>query len=189
MPRPTGAPVLDPTGKAVLRSLIAPQVARQFFPLEAVSSPRPVDRRAKKDPSLALGQACPGSEQEGPARVAQCPHKRRSGARGRCLFAHRGKPGWHSAAVFEQPASNRVMVLSAVCPIERAATWRRGGGHRYVPCAINAVSVPQRKTRGCPASSQRDALPPRVGGFREAIAFGGDPQAVVEGIAAQRYSL
>jgi hypothetical protein len=21
-----------------------------------------------------LGQACPGSEQEGPARVAQCPH-------------------------------------------------------------------------------------------------------------------
>jgi hypothetical protein len=28
-----------------------------------------------------LGQACPGSEQEGPARVAQCPHERRSGAR------------------------------------------------------------------------------------------------------------
>ena len=61
----------------------------------------------KKDPSLALGQACPGSEQEGPARVAQCPHKQRSGARGRCLFAHRGKPGWHSAAVFEQAASSR----------------------------------------------------------------------------------
>src|SRR5205823_14119406 len=39
-----------------------------------------------------------------PARVAQCPHERRSGARGRCLFAHRGKPGWHSAAVFEAPA-------------------------------------------------------------------------------------
>src|ERR1700680_1082382 len=55
---------------------------------------------------------------------------------------------------------------------ERAATWRRGGGHRYVPCAINAVSVSQRRTRGCPASSQQDALPPRVGGFREAIAFG-----------------
>src|ERR1700759_1828947 len=58
----------------------------------------------KKDPSAALGQACPGSEQEGPARVAQCPHERRSGARGRCLFAHRGKPGWHSRAVFEAPA-------------------------------------------------------------------------------------
>ena len=38
-------------------------------------------------------RACPGSEQEGPARVAQCPHERRSGARGRCLFAHLGKPG------------------------------------------------------------------------------------------------
>src|SRR6202030_1202303 len=25
-------------------------------------------------------------------------------ARGRCLFAHRGKPGWHSGAVFEAPA-------------------------------------------------------------------------------------
>src|SRR3954453_15580448 len=58
----------------------------------------------KKDPSPALGQACPGSEQEGPARVAQCPHERRSDARGRCLFAHRGKPGWHSRAVFETPA-------------------------------------------------------------------------------------
>src|SRR6202040_100374 len=59
---------------------------------------------SKRDPSPALGQACPGSEREGPARVAQCPHERRSGARGRCLFAHRGKPGWHSGAVFEAPA-------------------------------------------------------------------------------------
>src|SRR4051794_20240825 len=59
---------------------------------------------SKRDPSPALGQACPGSEQEGPARVAQCPHERRSDARGRCLFAHRGKPGWHSRAVFETPA-------------------------------------------------------------------------------------
>jgi hypothetical protein len=34
----------------------------------------------KRDPTAALGQACPGSEQEGRARVAQCPHERRSGA-------------------------------------------------------------------------------------------------------------
>ena len=59
---------------------------------------------SKRDPSPALGRACPGSEQEGPARVAQCPHERRSDARGGCLFAHRGKPGWHSATVFEAPA-------------------------------------------------------------------------------------
>jgi hypothetical protein len=39
----------------------------------------------KRDPSPTSGQACPGSEQEGPARVAQCPHERRSGARGKCL--------------------------------------------------------------------------------------------------------
>src|SRR5207245_8531969 len=64
------------------------------------------DRGATWDrsPSQTAGPACPGSEQEGPARVAQCPHGRRSGARGRCLFAHRGKPGWHSGAVFEAPA-------------------------------------------------------------------------------------
>jgi hypothetical protein len=77
------------------------------FRLRAVSPSRPVDRPAKKDTSAALGQACPGSEQEGPARVAQCPHERRSGARGRYLFAHRGKPGWHSVAVFEHATSSR----------------------------------------------------------------------------------
>src|SRR6201989_3095943 len=77
-------------GKAVFRSLIAPQVAREFFPLEAVSSPWPVDQRAK-DPSLALGQACPGSEQEGPARVAQGPHERRSDARGGGAGGPRGE--------------------------------------------------------------------------------------------------
>ena len=61
---------------------------------------------SKRDPSSTSGQGCPGSEQEGPARVAQCPHKRRSDARGRCLFAHRGKPGWYggSGAVLEAPA-------------------------------------------------------------------------------------
>jgi hypothetical protein len=58
----------------------------------------------EKGPLPGMGQACPGSEQEGPARVAQCPHERRSGARGRYLFAHRGKPGWHSGAVLEAPA-------------------------------------------------------------------------------------
>src|SRR5208283_141351 len=48
----------------------------------------------QKDP-LRCRWGCPGSEQEGPARVAKCPHERRSGARGRCLFAHLGNPrGW-----------------------------------------------------------------------------------------------
>jgi len=60
----------------------------------------------KRDPFSALVQACPGSEQEGPARVAQCLCERRSGARGRGLFAHRGKPGWYSGsdAVLKAPA-------------------------------------------------------------------------------------
>ena len=47
----------------------------------------------KRDPSSALVQACPGSEQEGPARVAQCPHERRSGARGRLPVCPPGQAG------------------------------------------------------------------------------------------------
>jgi hypothetical protein len=31
---------------------------------------------SKRDPLPALGQACPGSEQEGPVRVAQCPQQK-----------------------------------------------------------------------------------------------------------------
>jgi hypothetical protein len=56
-------------------------------------------------PCSLLRQICLGSEWEGPARLAECPHERRSGARGRGLFAHRGKPGWLSAstAVLEAP--------------------------------------------------------------------------------------
>jgi hypothetical protein len=72
-----------------------------FVRLRAVSSSRPVNRHAKRTSLRRWVRLCPGSEQEGPARVARCPHERRSGARGRCLFAHRGKaPGWYSAAVF-----------------------------------------------------------------------------------------
>jgi len=33
---------------------------------------------------------------------------------------------------------------------ERAATWRRGGRHRYVPCAINAVRRVATKNAGLP---------------------------------------
>src|SRR5690242_3430312 len=41
-----------------------------------------------------VGRACPGSPQEGPARAAQrLPSCKRSGARGRSLWTHLGKPG------------------------------------------------------------------------------------------------
>ena len=50
---------LVPSGKAVLRFLMAPQVAREFCHLKAVFFSWPVDWCAKTDPSLALGQACP----------------------------------------------------------------------------------------------------------------------------------
>src|SRR3954469_5910023 len=64
------------------------------------------DRHPIGPPVRWSGQVCPGSEWEGPARVAECLHERRSGGRGRDLFAHRGKPGWDSisTAVLEAPA-------------------------------------------------------------------------------------
>jgi hypothetical protein len=44
--------------------------------------------------------AYPCSAQEGPARVAQCPDERGSGARGRFLCTHVDKPGWGSGGGF-----------------------------------------------------------------------------------------
>jgi hypothetical protein len=72
----------------------------------------------KKETSAVLGQACPGSEQEGPARVARCPHERRSGARGRgaCLPTGASLGGTQSRFLNTlRPAG--VMILSAVCPM------------------------------------------------------------------------
>jgi hypothetical protein len=66
---------------------------RSFMPMIHGIAFTAVNRRAKGTPFSASMRACPGSEQEGPARAAQCLRERRSGARGRCLFAHLGKPG------------------------------------------------------------------------------------------------
>jgi hypothetical protein len=42
---------------------------------------------------------------------------------------------------------------------ERAATWRRGGRHRYVPCAINAVRRVATKNAGLPAAPGQQPTP------------------------------
>src|SRR5580704_15257111 len=88
-------------GKAVFRSLIAPQVARGFFPLEAVSSPWPVDRRAKRIPLWRWGRLVPVANRRAPRASRSALTSDGAARAGGCLFAHRGKPGWHSAAVFE----------------------------------------------------------------------------------------
>src|SRR6201997_1543634 len=89
------------SGKAVLRSLIAPQVAREFFPLEAVSSPWPVDRRAKRIPLWRWSRLVPVANRRAPRASRSALTSDGAARAGGCLFAHRGKPGWHSAAVFE----------------------------------------------------------------------------------------
>ena len=149
---------------------------KRIFPLEAVSSSWPVDRCAKKDPSWRWGRLVP---------VAN-----RRAARGRCLFAHRGKPGWHSVAVFEHAASGRGHGSFRGLPDdERAATWRREGRHRYVPCAIINAKACRNEERGVAV--------PRPGGTRLRLGSADcgkllpshGAQAAVDGIAVQRYSL
>jgi len=87
--------------KAVLRSLIAPQVAREFFPPEAVSSPWPVDRRAKRILLWRWGRLVPVANRRAPRASRSALTSDGAARAGGCLFAHRGKPGWHSAAVLE----------------------------------------------------------------------------------------
>jgi hypothetical protein len=57
------------TDHGLIRSLCAvawaPQVAREFFPLEAVSSPWPVDRRAKRIPLWRSGRLVPVANRRG----------------------------------------------------------------------------------------------------------------------------
>ncbi len=79
-------------------------------------------------------------------------------ARGRCLFAHRGKPGWHSAAVLNKLRPAGVMVLSAVCPIR--ASRNLASGRRAPLC-------PVRDQRGevC-RNEERGVAVPRPGGTR-----------------------
>ena len=45
-----------------------------------------------RDPHRRLSSGRPRSPWRGPARVAQCPHKRRSGARGEALWTPGGDP-------------------------------------------------------------------------------------------------
>ena len=48
------------------------------------------------------------------------------------------------------PGSAGAEYLDDLARRERAATWRREGGHRYVPCAINAVRRVATKNAGLP---------------------------------------
>src|ERR1700755_3718807 len=134
----------------VLCSLIALQVARDFVPLEAVSSPWPVDRRAK-DPSLALGQACPGSEQEGPARGRAVPSQatERRAREVACLPTGASLGGTQPRFLNKlRPAG--VMVLSAVCPMR--ASRNLASGRRAPLC-------PVRDQRGERVATKNAGLP------------------------------
>src|SRR6201993_1799408 len=147
---PPSVAVLCSERKAVLRSLIASPVAREFFPLEAVSSPWPVDRRAK-DPSLALGQACPGSEQEGPVRGRAVPSQatERRAREVACLPTGASLGGTQPRFLNKlRPAG--VMVLSAVCPMR--ASRNLASGRRAPLC-------PVRDQRGERIATKNAGLP------------------------------
>jgi hypothetical protein len=65
---------------------------------------RTPDRPCKKDPSACWVRLVPVANRRAPRASRSAVTSDGAAARGRCLFAHRGKPGWHSAAVFETPA-------------------------------------------------------------------------------------
>jgi hypothetical protein len=160
-----------------------------FVWLRAVSSSRPVDRPAKRKPLRYWVRLVPVANRRAPRASRRALTSDGAVRAGRCLFAHRGKPGWHSVAVFEHAASGRGHGSFRGLPDdERAATWRREGRHRYVPCAINA--------KAC-RNEERGVTVPRPGGTRLRLGSADcgkllpshGPQAVVGGTAVQRYSL
>jgi hypothetical protein len=65
---------------------------------------RDPESASNRDPHRRLRSGRPRSPWRGPARVAQCPHKRRSGARGEALWTPGGDPRAPSGPVFEAPA-------------------------------------------------------------------------------------
>jgi len=148
----------------------------------------PVDRRAK-DPSLALGQACPGSEQEGPARGRAVPSQatERRAREVACLPTGASLGGTQPRFLNKlRPAG--VMVLSAVCPMR--ASRNLASGRRAPLC-------PVRDQRGERVATKNAGLPCLVPAGRATASrsadFGkllpSDGSHAVICVAVQRYSL
>src|SRR5437660_4087003 len=68
---------------------------------QAIGTP---DRHAKRTPDRRWDRLVPVANRRVPRASRSALTSDGATARGRCLFAHRGKPGWHSRAVFETPA-------------------------------------------------------------------------------------
>jgi hypothetical protein len=135
---------------AVLRSLIASQVAREFFHLGPFLL-RGLSIGVQGSLSLALGQACPGSEQEGPARGRAVP----SQATERRAREVAGLPTGASLGGTQPRFLNKlrpagVMVLSAVCPMR--ASRNLASGRRAPLC-------PVRDQRGERVATKNAGLP------------------------------
>jgi hypothetical protein len=103
-----------------------------------------------------LGQVCPGSEQEGPARVAQCPHERRSGARGRCLV-------WGVLCQVPRSCWNSLFVLGRVSA-QSAEVWgatQTGSADGSRPTAAKRARVSASLDAEHFQSTRQRRVPPR----------------------------
>ena len=137
-------------GKAVFRSLIAPQVAREFFSLEAISSPWAVDRPAKRIPLWRWGRLVPVANRRAP-RASRSALTSDGAARagGACLPTGASRGGTQPRFLNKlRPAG--VMVLSAVCPIR--ASRNLASGRRAPLC-------PVRDQRGERVATKNAGLP------------------------------
>jgi len=86
------APGLTP--RSVLEKFAAVQMIDVHLPTtDCQSAPkRDPESAFNSDPHQRLSSGRPRSPRRGPARVAQCPHERRSDARGEALWAPGGDP-------------------------------------------------------------------------------------------------
>ena len=83
---------------------------------------------SNRDPYQWLSSGRPRSPRRGPARVAQCPHERRSGARGEALWAPRVDPAGHGLfrSGFLKRQDWNLPVSRIVAVVREAVEQRRG---------------------------------------------------------------
>ena len=110
---------------------------------------RPVAIGPQKTPLRYWVRLVPVANRRGPrATRSALTSDGASRVGGACLPTGASRGGTQSA--FERCVQPGHGSFRGLPDIERAATWRRGGGHRYVPCAINAVRRVATKNAGLP---------------------------------------
>ena len=136
-----------------------------------------------RHPAIPVSSRLPGVSQFGwsavsPSRPAPSQCAARSGRQGKRaaarshaqppLCGEHGEHGEHWTLMAASTVPRSIRLGATVLPghgsfrgLLAAATWHRGGRHPYVPNAV-IPKEPQRRTRGCRASSRLGHAPARI---------------------------